>query len=60
MKKNKIIIKTSDGSYPILIGSNLSFKLGNFFFKNFILSTKFLLVVDTKVPRGIVEKLKIN
>ena len=58
MKTNKILINTSDGKYPILIGNNLSLKLGNLLKKNNILSTKILLVIDTKVPRKIVEKIK--
>ena len=58
MKTNKILINTSDGKYPILIGNNLSLKLGNLLKKNNILSTKILLVIDTKVPRKIVQKIK--
>ncbi len=58
MKTSKILINTSDGKYPILIGNNLSLKLGNLLKKNNILSTKILLVIDTKVPRKIVQKIK--
>ncbi len=57
MKKNKINIKTSDGNYPILIGRNLSSKLGNILLKNFIIPSKILLVVDKKVPKGMIHKI---
>ena len=54
----KIIINTFEGKYPILIGKNISSKTGNILKKNRIFSSKFLLVVDKKVPNGIVNKIK--
>ena len=58
MKVKKILINTSDGRYPILIGKNLSFSLGNHLKKNKIFSSKFLLVIDNKVPGGLINKIK--
>ena len=58
MKTSKILINTSDGKYPILIGNNLSLKLGNLLKKNNILSTKILLVIDTKVQRKINRRIQ--
>ena len=43
---------------PILIGNNLSLKLGNLLKKNNILSTKILLVMTLKFQEKIVEKIK--
>ena len=51
MKAKKITINTSDGSYPILIGKNLSLNLGNILKENNIFSSKILLVVDNNVPK---------
>ena len=58
MKTKKIIVNTSDGSYPILIGKNLSLNLGNILKENNIFSSKILLVVDNNVPAKMVQKIK--
>ena len=58
MKVKKIIINTSDGKYPILIGKNLSHNLGNHLKNNKIYSSKFLLVIDNKVPVEFINKIK--
>ena len=58
MKAKKITINTSDGSYPILIGKNLSLNLGNILKENNIFSSKILLVVDNNVPKKMVQKIK--
>ena len=58
MKVKKIIINTSDGKYPILIGKNLSHNLGNHLKNNKIYSSKFLLVIDNKVPGELIDKIK--
>ena len=60
MKPKKIIVNTSDGKYPILIGKNLSFELGNLLTQNNIFSSKILLVIDKNVPRTMVQKIKIS
>ena len=58
MKIKKILVSTSEGKYPILIGKELSFKLGNFLKKNNIFSSKVLLIIDYKVPAKIIQKIK--
>ena len=58
MKAKKIIVNTADGSYPILIGKNLSLNLGNILKENNIFSSKILLVVDNNVPAKMVQKIK--
>ena len=58
MKVKKILINTSDGRYPILIGKNLSHNLGIHLKKNKIFSSKFLLVIDNKVPDKLINKVK--
>ncbi len=58
MKIKKISIKTSEGKYPILIGKELSLKLGSLLKKNNILSSKVLLVVDNKIPAKNIQKIK--
>ena len=58
MKAKKITINTSDGSYPILIGKNLSLNLGNILKENNIFSSKILLVIDNNVPKKMVQKIK--
>ena len=58
MKMKKILVNTSAGRYPIYIGKNLSLKLGNILKANNILSLNFLLVIDNKVPRDMVQKIK--
>ena len=58
MKVKKILINTSDGRYPILIGKNLSHNLGSHLKNNKIFSSKFLLVIDNKVPDKLINKVK--
>ena len=60
MRLKKIIVNTSDGKYPILIGKNVSFDLGNLLRQNNIFSSKILLVIDKNVPRTMVRKIKIS
>ncbi len=58
MKIKKILINTTDGKYPIWIGKNLSFKLGSLLKKNDIFSKKVLLIIDNRVPKITVQKIK--
>ncbi len=58
MKTRQILVKTADGQYPIIIGRNLSFKLGYYLKINNISSSKILLVIDNKVPVKMVQKIK--
>ena len=60
MKIRKININTKNRKYPILIGSNLIKNLKNILKNNSINSSKYLLVIDTKVPKKLVELTKKN
>ena len=53
MKIKKININTKSRKYPILIGSNLIKNLKNILKNNSINSSKYLLVIDTKVPKNL-------
>ena len=57
MKNRKIIINTNENKYPILIGKNLSFKLGSILSKNSITPSKILFIIDNKVPKKIISKI---
>ena len=58
MKTKKIPISTFEGKYPILIGKDISSNTGNLLKKNKIFSSKVLLVVDKKVPKKMIRKIK--
>jgi len=58
MKPIKLIVKTKSQTYPIIIGSNLITKLDSVTKKNAITFKKCLLVVDTKVPKNMILKIK--
>ena len=58
MKPIKLIIKTKTQKYPILIGYNLILGLSKTIKKNSIKFEKCLLVIDKKVPKKIVNKIK--
>ncbi len=58
MKKNKILINTIDGKYPIYIGENLIYRLGSILAKNSVKSSKFLLVIDNKIPKKLIKSIK--
>merc|ERR1711991_448503 len=60
MKIRQININTKNRKYPILIGSNLIKNLENILKNNSINSSKYLLVIDTKVPKKLVELTKKN
>ena len=54
----KIIVNTSDGKYPIYIGNGLSNYFGNFLRMNNLFPSKVLLVIDDKLPKKMVKKIK--
>ena len=60
MKTSKIFVKTKNGSYPILIGLNLVNGLEKILKKNSIKSSKYLVVVDKKVPKKFIKIIKKN
>ena len=51
MKNSKLQIKTKNGSYLIIIGSNLVGNFKKILKKNSINSSKFLVIIDSKVPK---------
>ena len=53
MKENKIIVNTKSKTYPILIGSNLLYKISNILKKNNLFFQKCLIVADSKIPKKI-------
>ena len=56
MKISKLIIKSSSGKYPILIGSNVISNISKLIFNNSINFDKCLLVVDTNVRKKLISK----
>ncbi len=58
MKTNKLIINIDSASYPIFIGTNLIPNLSKILFNNSIKFEKCLLVIDKKVPKILVSKIK--
>jgi len=60
MKKNKIIVKTKNSIYPILIGSKLVNNLQKILKQNLIKSSKYLIIVDKNVPKKFINIIKKN
>jgi len=58
MKTNKLIIKIDKISYPIFIGSNFISNLSKILIKNSIKFEKCLLIIDKKVPKILIHKIK--
>tara|TARA_B100001057_G_scaffold43466_1_gene38872 strand:+ start:5542 stop:6645 length:1104 start_codon:yes stop_codon:yes gene_type:complete len=57
MKPIKLIVKTKDESYPILIGRNLISNLSNLLKKNSIIFKKCLIVIDKNIPKNNLVKI---
>ena len=58
MRTMKLIVKTDTQNYPIIIGSNLISKFSLIIKNNSIQFNKCLLVVDKKIPKKMINKLK--
>ena len=58
MKIKKIIIKTSQQTYPIYIGKNIINKLGFFLQKNSIKFQNCLVIIDRNIPKVMISKIK--
>ena len=58
MKPIKLVINSKTQKYPVFIGSNLISKLSKILKKNSLSFNKCLLVIDKKVPKKFVNKLK--
>ncbi len=57
MKPIKLIVKTKDENYPILIGKNLISNLSNILKKNSITFKKCLFVIDKNIPKKNLMKI---
>ena len=58
MRTMKLIVKTDTQNYPIIIGSNLISKFPLLIKNSSIQFNKCLLVVDKKIPKKMIFKLK--
>ena len=58
MKKFRIIVKTKDKNYPIIIGENILNKIGNLVNTQIPKCKKIALIIDSKVPKKILIQVK--
>lgn len=58
MKRFKIIIKTKNKNYPIIIGENILDKAGNLINAQIPNCKKIALIIDSKVPKKILAQVK--
>ena len=58
MKISRIIIKTKNKNYPIIIGENILNKTGNLISAQITNCKKIALVIDSKVPKKILVQVK--
>ena len=58
MKKFRIVIKTRNTNYPIIIGNNILSKTGNLVKAQIPSCKKVALVIDSKVPKKIMIQVK--
>ena len=60
MKKNKILVNTNNGSYPILIGIGLINNLKKILNSYSIKSSKYLIIFDKNIPKKYIKAIKKN
>ena len=58
MKAIKLVVKTKTQSYPIIIGLNLISKISNLLRQNTLEFKKCLIVIDDKLSKKFVNKIK--
>ena len=58
MKRFRIIIKTQNKNYPIIIGKNILSKTGNLINNQIPRCKKIALIIDSKVPKKILIQVK--
>jgi len=58
MKKFRIIIKTKNKNYPIIIGENILGKTGNLINTQIPNCKKIALIIDSRVPKKILLQVK--
>ena len=58
MKESRIIVKTKNKNYPIIIGKNILGKTGNLINTQIPNCKKIALIIDSKVPKKILVQVK--
>ncbi len=58
MKESKIIVKTKNKNYPIIIGENVLDKTGNLINTQIPNCKKIVLIIDSRVPKIILLQVK--
>jgi len=58
MKRFRIIVKTNNKNYPIMIGENIIEKTGNLISTQIPNCKKIALIIDNKVPKKILTQVK--
>ena len=53
----KLLVKTKNQKYPIFIGNNILNKLKKIFKENLINFNQCLIIIDSNVPRKLVNKV---
>ncbi len=54
----KLLVNTTSGNYPIIIGSNIISKISSILTKNYIKFNNCLLIIDNKVPKKMISIIK--
>jgi len=58
MKKDKLIVKTASGSYPVYLGNKIINSTGSMIKKQIPKAQKIFVIVDKKIPTNILKILK--
>ena len=58
MKESRIIVKTKNKNYPIIIGENILGKTGNLINTQIPNCKKIALIIDSRVPKKILLQVK--
>ena len=54
----KILVKTENRKYPIIIGSDLIKKMQNIFNKNSIDCQNYFFIIDSRIPNKLISPIK--
>ena len=60
MKISKLLVKTNNKKYPIIIGNNIINNISNLIKNNSVSFKKCLIIFDKKVPNKFLKKIKKN
>ena len=58
MKESRIVVKTKNKNYPIIIGENILGKTGNLINTKIPNCKKIALIIDSRVPKKILVQVK--